>query len=158
MSSSSPTDPEPAGAPAHGQSSPPGRAIVRASWATTVVFTVVMAAGAWGPPAALVPATVVAVGMFLAGCAAFAWGYGTAVGRSRQRAIDLAGLFFLTGTAPAGVRRLLLGSAATQAAVALVAALVRPATAAGILAPVHGLALAALWAARYGDFPARRRH
>ena len=42
-----------------------------------------------------------------------------------------------------------------QAIVAVTCATLRPADAAGILAPVSGLALGALWAARHGKFPRR---
>jgi hypothetical protein len=98
---------------------------------------------------------VVAVALFLGGCAVFVVAYVTAARRSRTHALDLAGLFFLAGSAPARVRRDLLASTITQSVVALVCASLRPAAAAGILAPVSALSLGALWSARHGEF--RRR-
>ena len=103
-------------------------------------------------------AFAVAVVLFAAGCAAFVAAYARALGRSRRDLIAVGNLFFLTGgTAPAPVRRNLLGSLTVQAVVALATAIARPysALAAGTLVPVYGLALCGLWAARHGTFPAR---
>jgi hypothetical protein len=51
-----------------------------------------------------------------------------------------------------------LGSLAVEVVVAFGTAAARPYTiaASAILAPVYGLALCGLWAARYGTFPPRR--
>ena len=133
-----------------------GERILRAAWLGTAVFCVAELA-AVASETFLIPAAVVSIALFVAGCAAYIWGYATAVGRSRRDAIDLAGLFFLTGTAPKRVRLQLLGAAALQVVVAITAASIRPGTAAGILAPVFGGGLCAVWAARYGRFPSRTR-
>jgi hypothetical protein len=68
------------------------------------------------------------------------------------------GVFFLGGdVAPPDVRRQLLGSAATQAIVAIVTASSRPYTAVayGVLVPMLGLGLTGLWGATHGRFPPR---
>lgn len=133
-----------------------GRAVVRASVLGTVAFagTASLAAGV---PAADVVALVVALALFVAGCAAFVAAYAAAVARSRHDQIEMAGLFFLSGSAPKDVRRLLLASLAVQVVAAFATAAIRPNTslAFGILAPVYGLGLQALWAARHGSFPPR---
>lgn len=134
--------------------------IRRATWWGTVLFALTSAAAVAVPePPLEVPAFVVAVGLFLVGCVVFVLAYSQAVQRSRERVIGVAQLFFLTGdSAPAEVKRSLLGALAVQVAVALGAAIARPysSLAAGTLTPLFGLALCGLWAARYGTFPPRR--
>lgn len=135
-----------------------GRLIRRASLAGTGVFAVTAALAAavdGGPLRGL--AAAVAVTMFALGSLAYLAGYAGAVQRSRTRVIGMAGLVFLSDCAPTAVRRQLLGATAAQVVVALVTASIRPFTplAFGVLAPVFGLGLQCLWAARHGDFPAR---
>ena len=135
--------------------------IVKASAVGTAAFTVSALAGAavgGGPLRAA--AFVVAVALFAAGCVAFVAAYTQAVTRSREVAIGIGELFFLSGgvaAAAPGVKRALLWSLVVQVAVALGTAIARPYTslAAGTLAPVYGLGLCGLWAARYGAFPPR---
>lgn len=132
----------------------------RASWSGTVAFAATSAGAVAVPePPLEVPAFVVAVGLFLAGCVLFVLAYSRAVRKSRERVIGVAQLFFLTGdVAPPDVKRSLLGAFGVQVAVALGAAIARPysSLAAGTLAPLYGLALCGLWAARHGTFPPRR--
>lgn len=134
-----------------------GAAIVRASFAGTGALAVASAAGVADPDTLGVVSAAVAVGLFAAGSVTFLWAYGIAVNRSRTDAIGIGGLYFLAGSAPAPVRLRLLGSFVAQVVVAVVAASLRPYTnlAFGILAPVYGLALCGLWAARYGSFGPR---
>ena len=134
--------------------------IPRASWWGTILFAATSAGAVAVPePPFEVPAFVVAVGLFLAGCVIFVLAYSRAVQKSRERVIGVAQLFFLTGeAAPPDVKRSLLGAFALQVAVALGAAIARPysSLAAGTLTPLYGLALCGLWAARYGTFPPRQ--
>lgn len=127
---------------------------VVASWAGTGAFAITTVAALVGPEVLLIPAAVVDVVLFIAGCVVFALALVIAVQRSRTEVIDLSGLFTLT-TAPANVRRSLIGSLLAEIGVALAAAVARPATAAGILVPVYGLAMCGVWAARKGQFPPR---
>ena len=133
-----------------------GDAIVKASWVGTALFTVTAGLAAAVPEADVV-ALVVALALFAAGTVAFAAGLVRAAGRSRREEVTLAGLFFLEG-APKAVRRLVLGSLAVEVVVAFTTAGIRPNTslAFGILAPVWGQGLAALWGARHNSFPPRR--
>ncbi len=139
----------------------PGAGISRATWWGTVVFGATSAAAVAVPDAPLeMPAFVVAIVLFAAGCLAFVAAYSRAVARSRTELIGVADLFFLTGTtAPPSVRRSLLGAVAVQVAVGVGSAIARPYTslAAGTLVPVYGLGLCGLWASRYGTFPRRPR-
>lgn len=134
----------------------PGRGIVRAGVAGTAVFAATAGVAAAVPGAGVV-ALVVSLGLFGAGSVVFLFAYSVAVRRSRRDQIDLAGLFFLSGSAAPGVRRTFLGCLAVQVVVAVTTAAIRPNTslAFGVLAPVYGLAVTALWGARHGRF--RRR-
>ncbi|HWJ98850.1 MAG TPA: hypothetical protein VNQ33_11865, partial [Acidimicrobiales bacterium] len=97
---------------------------------------------------------VVAAALFVGGCAGFGIGFLRAVGRSRAETIDLAGLFYLTGSAPADVRRAFLGLWFAQIGIAVVAIpLTRPPFA--VMAPVWGIGLITWWAARHATFPPR---
>lgn len=135
-----------------------GVRIVQASWAGTVAF-VATAALAAAVASVDVVALVVALALFTAGTAAFTVAFATAVRRSRTEEIIVPSLFFLQGSAPPRVRRLLFGSLALEVVAAFVTAGVRPNTslAFGILAPMYGIGLAGLWAARHGTFPPRPR-
>ena len=96
--------------------------------------------------------------LFLVGSGALLWGYALGVSRSRTLVISMAGLFFLAeGTAPPTVRRRFLLALGAQVVTAVAAALVRPNTelAFGVLAPIFGLGLMALWGGRHGSFPAK---
>jgi len=135
-----------------------GAGIVRASLVGTAVFTVASAAGAIAPGLFRYVAATVSLVLFALGLGIFAWSYAVAVGRSRADEIGIGGLYFLAGpTAPASVRRRLMGLFGVQIVVGLTAAAVRPFTplAFGTLVPVYGLALAGLWGALYGRFGPR---
>ena len=133
--------------------------LIKASWVGTALLaaTALAATVANGGPLRGV-AFAVAVGLFLAGCLLFVAAYARAVRRSREVVIGVAELFFLTsGVAPPEVRRALLGSFLAEVVVGLGTAIARPysSLAAGTLAPLYGLSLCGLWAARNGAFPPR---
>jgi hypothetical protein len=134
-----------------------GGGLIATSWAATALFALTAAGAAAWPSVFDVPALVVAIALFFAGMAVFAWAYFAAVARSRQDDIAVSSLFLLSGSAPLRVRRHLLGSLAAQVGAALATAGIRPFTslAFGVLAPLFGLAMAGLWAARHGTFPPR---
>ncbi len=135
-----------------------GDPIVRASWWGTGVFTLVSVAAAATPAVFSIPAVVVDVVLFVAGCVLFGVSFLRAVARSRTDAIGIGGLYFLAGgTAPAPVRKALLWPLAIEVIVALGTAFARPYTnlAAGVLVPVYGLGLCGLWAASHGTFGPR---
>jgi hypothetical protein len=134
-----------------------GRRIVQASWAGTALLAVATGLALF-VGAAEVPATVIDLLLFLGGAVVFLWAYAIAVGRSRSVEIGIGGLYFVQGTAPAAVRRQLLGSLAAEVIIAGAAASLRPFSsfAFTILAPLWGLGLTGLWGARHGTFQARR--
>ena len=130
---------------------------IRAALVGTAVFTVVAVAAAALPDQLAVVAVVVDLVLFAAGIVAFVAALLKAADRSRTEAVTLAGVFWLSGTAPQEARRPLLGALAVEVAVALVTAGVRPFTglAFGVLVPVYALGLTGLWGARHGTFAAR---
>lgn len=132
--------------------------LIRLSWYATAAFGFT-ATAALGAPFMRGVAAVVAVAMFAGGTFAMGAALVIAAGRSRTEAIGIGGLFFLQDSAPDVVRRQLLGSLVVQVAVGLATAAARPYTASalGVLAPVAGLGLAGLWAARLGTFGPRTR-
>lgn len=134
-----------------------GQGIIRASWAGTIVFGVGTVAGVVAPDQLAWLGFAVSLALFIAGCALFVWSFALAVARSRTDEIAVASLYLLSG-APSAVRVQLLGSLAAQVIVAFGTAAARPYTiaATAILAPVYGLGLCGLWAARYGTFPTRK--
>jgi hypothetical protein len=92
--------------------------------------------------------------LFLGGCIGFAIGFLRAVGRSREEEIALAGLFYLTGSAPPEVRRAFLGLWFIQIGVVVVTI---PFTDPpfGLMALVWGIGVITWWAGRYATFPPR---
>jgi nitrogen fixation-related uncharacterized protein len=136
-----------------------GEGLVRANVWATLVFAVVSVAAAVVPDPLEFVAVPVDVVLFVAGCSAFLWAYAVAVGRSRYDDLTMAGVFFLSDrVAPARVTRAFRVLLAAQVVVAVATAAARPYTALafGVLVPVLGLGLMALWGARHGAFPAKR--
>jgi hypothetical protein len=141
-----------------------GDAILRASWIGTALYAAV-AALTTITASFVIPLVAVTSVLFVIGLVAFLVAYVIAIGRSREVLIGMGGLFFLAGsTAPARVRRHLMGSFAAQVAVATASASVGvarfPADATnplafGFLTSLYGLGLAGLWGARFGVFAPR---
>jgi len=132
----------------------------RASWIATAVFAVSATLGV-AVDIMEVPALVVALVLFIGGMAAMFAALVIAAGRSRTKNISVGGLFFLAESAPRDVQVQLLGSLAAQCLIGIVTAAVgaakepRSPSAFGVLAPIAGLGLAGLWAARHGNFADR---
>jgi hypothetical protein len=136
----------------------PGLGIVRTSVAGTAVYAVVAVLATVFTDALGVLVAVVSGVLFFAGTGAFLWAYAIAIGRSRNDLIGMGGLFFLAGSAPRIVQRVLMASLGAEVVVAVVTASVRAYTelAFGALVPMWGLGLAGLWGARHGVFPPRK--
>jgi uncharacterized membrane protein YqjE len=108
---------------------------------------------------------VVSMVLFVIGAVGCLWAYVNALERSRVDDIGVANLYLLTGpTAPTPVKRRLTLALAAQVVVALVGAIVGAvglsgnqvnAMAFGILVPMFGLAINALWSVRHGSFGPR---
>lgn len=139
----------------HDLTSEDGSTLLRSGIVATVLLLVAQVAADVAPSSpALAIAVAVSLAMFVAGCGAFAVGFLIAVGRSREEAVTLGGLFLLAGTAPERVRRVLFATLGAQVVVAVATAAVHPftPTAFGILAPMLGIGFVGLWAARHGTF------
>jgi hypothetical protein len=114
--------------------------------------------------AALVPDTfgvvhaVLSGVLFVIGTGALLWAYALGVSRSRTVVVTLPGLFFLGGgAAPPDISRRFRIALAAEVVAVVAAAAVRPysVVAFGILAPMFGLGLMAVWGGRHGAFPVR---
>jgi hypothetical protein len=135
-----------------------GAGIVRLDVWLTAVFTVVSVAAAIVPDPLQYVAVPLDLALFVVGCATFLWAYAVAIGRSRYDALTMGGVFFLGDkVAPAPVARTLRVALGVQVVVAVGVAAARPFTALafGVLVPMLGLGLMALWGARHGRFPAK---
>lgn len=98
------------------------------------------------------------VALFAAGTGAMLWAYALGVSRSRAELVQIPGLFLLAGdVAPAAVRRPFHLALAVQVVAVVAAASIRPYTevAFGILAPMYGLGMMAMWGGRHGTFAPR---
>jgi hypothetical protein len=130
-----------------------GRSIVIVSWAALALFVVTIVPDVSGWHALDGAAAVVALALFLISLPIWLYAFGLGVVRSaRGEAIGIGGLFFLVGSAPADVRRWLLGALGLSVVVAFATAW---ANAFAALEPMFPLALVGLWSARHGTFPPR---
>ena len=119
-----------------------------------LVAVTILAAFTTSTPAQVIGLVVAGV-LFVGGCGAFAVGFVRAAGRSRTEAVDLAGLFYLTGSAPDAARRWFLGLWFAQIAVAVAAiAVSRPPFA--VMAPVWGIGIITWWASLHASFSPRQ--
>lgn len=134
-----------------------GRALLLGDWWGTLLFTLSAVLGVTVPSLFRWPSVVVSLALFAVGLAAFVAAFVVSVGRSREELVTTAGVYFLSGSAPRGVRGRFWLLVGVQTVVAVVSASVRPFTtvAFGILVPTLGLGLMALWGARHGAFAPR---
>lgn len=123
----------------------------------TVAFVVAALVGIPAPDPLAISIAVFDLLLFALGTLAFLRTLLTAAQRSREEELSVAGIWFLQGSAPAAVQRVLLGALAAQVVVGIGTAIARPEPlAVGTLVPVFGLGLTGLWAVRSGTFPPRR--
>jgi hypothetical protein len=130
----------------------PGQRIIQASLAGTALFAATILPANAKVEIFQVPAAVVSVVLFAASIPLALLALARAAVRTARQEdrIVVGSLFFLQGSAPRPVRRLLLGSLLVTLIVCVVAAAREPF---GILVPVFPLSLCAQWAARHGRFP-----
>ena len=96
--------------------------------------------------------------LFAVGTGALLWAYALGVSRSRAVTVTLVGLFFLAGgVAPPDIAQRFRIALAVEVVVVVVAAAIHPYTnvAFGVLAPMFGLGLMAMWGGRFGSFAVR---
>lgn len=129
-----------------------GKPLIVASWAGTGVFAATALPAAAGAESAEYASVVVALVLFVASIPISLYALAVAAVRTARQGerITVTGLYFLRGSAPAPVRRHLLGSLAVTL---IVIAVTAPTAPFGILVPVYQMGLAGLWSARYGSFP-----
>lgn len=134
-----------------------GALLLKASWAGTVAFAVANLLGVVAIDLFAPVVVVLSVVMFTVGTVLFFVAYARAVGRSRAETLGVGGIYFLSGSAPANVRRGFMTSFASQCLIVVVVIALRPFTSLvlGALAPVYGLGCSGVWGARYGWFPPR---
>lgn len=136
----------------------PGDGLLNLAFAGTGALVGTSLAGALVPDTFSLVHAILSGLLFAVGSGAMLWGYALGVSRSRTLVVTLPGLFFLAGgSAPPDVRRRFQLALAVEVVVVVVAALIRPDTemAFGVLAPVFGLGLMAMWGGRFGSFAAR---
>lgn len=131
-----------------------GAGVVNADFAGTGMIILAALAGAAAPDSLGTLTAGISVLLFVIGVAGLLYGYAIGVVRSRDDKVTLAGLFFLVGTAPKIIRFRLRLALAVQSVVAVAAAAYRPYTSVAfiVLAPLFGLAMLSVWAARHGTF------
>lgn len=137
----------------------PGRQLYKLDGYATAGFAVAATLAAIFPAALGTAYAVFSCVLFVGGCVAFLWAYGKALERSRTEDVSVANVYGMSGVAPRAVQRRFHALTVVQVVFAIVAASIHPFTAQafGILAPMLGLGLAGLWAARHGTF-AERTH
>jgi hypothetical protein len=130
-----------------------GKRIVIATWVGLGACAVVAIPNALGLHALDTATAVVCLAVFLLSLPVWLYAFGLAIVRSaRGDDIAVSSWVFLAGSAPADVRKQLLG--ATAVSVLLWAtAWANPFI---VLVSLYPLGMAALWGARHGTFPARK--
>jgi len=130
----------------------PGGRIIQASLGGTGLFAVTAIPAAAGVEAFKFPAAVVSLVLFLVAIPMSLLALARAAVRTARQEdrVTVGGLFFLQGSAPRPVRRLLLGSLVAAVVVTVFTLSAEPF---GVLQPVFPLSLCAFWGARHGTFP-----
>jgi hypothetical protein len=130
----------------------PGGHIIQASLAGTALFAATAFPAASGVDGLKLPAAALSLGLFVVAIPLSLLALARAAVRTARQEdrITVGSLFFLQGSAPRPVRRLLLGSLVAALGVTVFTVSGEPF---GVLQPVFPLALCAWWGARYGTFP-----
>ena len=139
----------------------------RADAIGTALFVIVLGIGVplRGDRPAQIAVGVVSMILFAVGAVSCLWAYISALERSRSDEIGVANLFLLTGaTASSQTKRMMSGLLVAQVVLAFTGAIIGAiglngsevnALAFGILVPMFGLGMNALWAVRHGSFAPR---
>lgn len=132
---------------------PPGRSIIVATWVAFGLFAATMVPDAAGVHGLDNVSAGVSLAFFVVSVPLWLYAFGVGVMRqARGENVGVGSLFFLTGSAPSGVRKQLLGALAASLVLAAATAW---ANAFAVLEPMLPFALAGLWSARHGEFGAR---
>lgn len=131
----------------------PGRAIIRASWATNVVFALTALPVAAGVDSLEAVAIVTALVLFAVSLVVWAWAFAVAVARSAGgENVVVGNLFLLEGKVPKPVRLHLFGSLGMCLVITAITASADPF---GVLVPMLPVGLIGLWGARHGTYGPR---
>jgi hypothetical protein len=131
----------------------PGRAIIRASWATNVVFALTALPVAAGVESVEAVAIVTALALFAIALLVWGWAFAVAVARSAGgENIVVGNLFLLEGQAPKPVRLHLFGALGVCLVITAISASADPF---GVLVPMLPVGLIGLWGARHGVYGPR---
>jgi hypothetical protein len=129
-----------------------GSRIVLASWVTLGLFALFGLLG-MAIDGLYTVVSGVCVALFLASLPIWIYAFLRALRRTTEGdEISVGSWVFLTPSAPADVRRRLLGATVASVAVAAIVCWSNPFA---VLVPMLHLGLAALWGARYGTYPSR---
>jgi hypothetical protein len=129
-----------------------GSRIVLASWVTLGLFALFGLLG-MAIDGLYTVVSGVCVALFLASLPIWIYAFLRALRRTTEGdEISVGSWVFLTPSAPADVRRRLLGATVASVAVATIVCWSNPFA---VLVPMLHLGLAALWGARYGTYPSR---
>ena len=132
----------------------PRSKIPRISWAHTAFVTIGSTTALAGTDAGEYTAAAVCLASFFAGFCIWVVAFAKALGRTtRGDDVAVANWVFLSGSAPDGVRRQLLGAALVVLVMTLIVTTATPFVWLANLAP---LGFAALWGAEHGTFPPRK--
>src|SRR4249919_3553114 len=130
-----------------------GRAIIRASCATNVVFALTALPVAAGVESVEAVAIVTALALFVISLVVWGWAFAVAVARSaRGENVVVGNLFLLEGRAPKPVRLHLFGSLGVCLVITAISASADPF---GVLVPMLPVGLIGLWGARHGVYGPR---
>lgn len=146
--------PDPPGGSAPMIEAPPSRIPLVDLIGTVALVLVIAASGIAESSATDVALLIVSAVLLIGGCIAFGIGFLRAVGRSRYEEIDLAGLFYLTGTVAPPVRTRLWRLLIVQIAAAVIGLWVNQPPF-GTMAVVWGFGLMAMYGGLHGRFPVR---
>jgi hypothetical protein len=132
----------------------PGRPIVAAAWVHLALLTVLAVPAAVGVDAFEIPVAVFCLASLFVAFGVWIVAFFQAAARTtRGDDIVVGSWVFLQGSAPAAVKRQLLGAAGLTVVVTIATMRGSPFV---WLANLLPLAFCALWSARHGTFPARR--
>lgn len=127
-----------------------GRRIIEWSWGGTLLFAATAIPATLGAKVGYL-AVMVSLALFGASIplSLYALGKGAVRTAREEDRITVSGLFWMKGSTPKPVRRLLLGSLWASVLIICFTAAAEPF---GVLVPVYPMSLGALWAAKHGTF------
>ncbi len=130
------------------------RYYISAAWLGIGVFAAVSIPAAALPDTLGVLNAVVSLVLFGIGCIGFIWAFFISAARSRTEQLHIAGIYFLSKSAPPYLAWYFRFQLIIICVIAFTTAGIRPFTALafGILTPVYIMGVMGLWGAKWGSF------